>query len=287
MEYTTNKEYKDRLFCFLFGNEKYKKYTLSLYNALNNVHYTAVEDLQLVTIKDTVYIRMHNDVAVMLSGNMELYEQQSTVNPNMPIRGLIYFAHEYEKYIKAEKRSIYGRTLVDLPTPKYVVFYNGTENRPAIEKLRLSDAFCNTDESGEFEWTATVMNLNHADNAEFLGKCEMLKEYTGFVQEVNRFKKTMGEAEAIDAAVQVYIARGGELADILEMHRAEVTGMLLQEFDEEVFVRSIKEEGREEGIEEGIRKVALNMLSSGVPAEMVAKYSDLPLDEVEELQKKV
>lgn len=32
--------YKDSLFVFLFGSEKRKKYTLSLYNALNGTNYT-------------------------------------------------------------------------------------------------------------------------------------------------------------------------------------------------------------------------------------------------------
>ena len=105
MDYKLNTQYKDRLFCFLFGNERYKRYALSLYNALNGVNYRDESELEIVTIRDFLYIRMHNDVAVMLSGNLELWEHQSTVNPNMPVRGLMYFAQLYEKYITIVKRT--------------------------------------------------------------------------------------------------------------------------------------------------------------------------------------
>lgn len=180
-EYKINDQYKDRLFCFLFGNEKYKKYALSLYNALNEVNYQNENELEIVTLKDIIYIRMHNDVSVMLSGNLELWEHQSTVNLNMPLRGLMYFAHLYEKYLVVNRFNRYQSTRIMIPTPKYVVFYNGKEMRPAVEEMRLSDAFMNEDHSGKYEWTATVLNLNHEDNKKLLRNCGMLREYTNFI----------------------------------------------------------------------------------------------------------
>ena len=264
MDYKVNTQYKDRLFCFLFGNEKYKKHALSLYNALNNVNYENEDELEIMTLKDVIYIRMRNDVAVMISGTLELWEHQSTVNPNMPIRGLMYFARLYERYIVTGHHNLYRNTLIMLPTPKYIVFYNGKEERPAVEKLRLSRAFCNADPSGDFEWTATVMNLNHGDNAKMLGKCELLQEYTGFVEDIRKYSKEMDEAGAVDLAVTECIRQGGELAGILLEHRAEVVDMLLTEFDEEAFVRDIREEGRQEGIREGIREGRQEGMREGI-----------------------
>ncbi|MDE7210560.1 MAG: hypothetical protein K2O03_03845, partial [Lachnospiraceae bacterium] len=147
MNYKTNPKYKDRLFCFLFGNEKYKKNALSLYNALNGTHYSNEDDLELTTLNDVIYIRMRNDVSFLISDNMSLFEQQSTFNPNMPIRGFMYFARLYDKYISERHFNIYGCKQIGLPTPKYVVFYNGRDKRPAMEKLRLSDAFLQPDTS--------------------------------------------------------------------------------------------------------------------------------------------
>ncbi len=264
MEYKINLQYKDRLFCFLFGNEKYKKYALSLYNALNGVDYQDESELEIVTIRDFIYIRMHNDVAVMLSGNLELWEHQSTVNPNMPIRGLLYFAQLYEKYIATRRYSLYRNMRIMLPTPKYIVFYNGNAKRPALEKLRLSEAFCNEDKSGEFEWTATVVNLNHSDNKKLLGKCTILQEYTDLVVSIRELRKNMVESEAVDRAVVECIEQNGELAQILLEHRSEVVNMLLAEFDEEAFIRDIHAEGLAEGLEKGMEKGLEEGLEKGL-----------------------
>lgn len=51
-----NREYKDRLFRLLFGDERYKENTLALYNALNGTAYTNVDDINICTIEDVIYI---------------------------------------------------------------------------------------------------------------------------------------------------------------------------------------------------------------------------------------
>ena len=91
MTAAVNKKYKDRLFRLLFGNERYKENTLALYNALNGTSYTNVEELTIYTIDDVIYIDMKNDVAFILDNELSLWEQQSTHNPNMQLRGLMYF----------------------------------------------------------------------------------------------------------------------------------------------------------------------------------------------------
>ena len=83
-----NVQYKDRLFRLLFGREENKEYILSLYNALNSSDYKDVSELQLYTIEDVIYIKMKNDVAFILDSYLSLWKQQSTYNPNMPMRRL-------------------------------------------------------------------------------------------------------------------------------------------------------------------------------------------------------
>ena len=104
---------------------------LSLYNALCNTSYTNTDDIQIYTIEDVIYIKMKNDVSVLLDSFLYLWEQQSTFNPNMPIRGLLYFGKMYDKYITENHLNIYGKTLIKLPTPKYTVLYNGMDEQPA------------------------------------------------------------------------------------------------------------------------------------------------------------
>ena len=136
---SVNREYKDRIFCMIFGYEKYKKNLLDLFNALNGTNYTREEDLEINTLDNAIYMSMRNDVSCIIDSNMALFEQQSTWNPNMPLRGFLYCGSLYNKYIKQHKLDIYNRKLIKLPTPQYYVLYNGTEKKDEVIELKLSD----------------------------------------------------------------------------------------------------------------------------------------------------
>jgi len=245
-----NLEYKDRLFSLLFGNERYKENTLALYNALNNTAYTNVEDVNIYSIDDVIYIDMKNDVAFILDSEMNLWEQQSTYNPNMPLRGFMYFGKLYDKYVVDTYRDIYRKKLVPIPTPKYIVFYNGTEHRPAVEYLKLSDAFIHEDKSGNYEWMATVINLNHKELDPRLLACKALADYTAFVKKVQTYRMSMNLEVAVNKAVDECIQEN-ILKDILLSHKAEVIMLTLTEFSKEIHEKYLREDAREEGLAEG------------------------------------
>lgn len=123
----TNREYKDRLFKFIFGHHDHLDCTLSLYNAINNTSYTNTDDIEITTIQDAVYMSMKNDVSFLIEDVMNLYEQQSTFNPNMPMRFLIYAGMIYSKFIKQnEDYNEFSSSQQKAPTPRCICFYNGT-----------------------------------------------------------------------------------------------------------------------------------------------------------------
>ena len=245
-----NRRYKDRLFCLLFGNEEYKENILSLYNALCGTSHTNMDDIQIYTIDDVIYIKMKNDVSILLESFLYLWEQQSTYNPNMPIRGLMYFSKMYDRYIMENQLNIYGKTLIKLPTPRYTVLYNGTEELPGQMKLKLSESFINTDTSGDFEWTATMINLNNGKNDNLLEHCRPLRDYMTLVNKIRSNNETMKLEDAVDAAV-TYCIENDVLKSFLIKHRAEVKDMCITEFNEKIFVDGVREEGRMEGRTEG------------------------------------
>ena len=151
--------HKDRLFCNLFSK---KENALSLYNALNGTDYKNENELEIVTLEDALYLTMKNDVAVCLCDSINLWEQQSSVNPNMPLRGLMYFSKEYEGWLSANQKYIYGEKLIKIPAPKFYVLYNGEEQMPEREEYRLTDAFEHP--SPGYEWTAYMVNINSGNN---------------------------------------------------------------------------------------------------------------------------
>ena len=99
-----NREYKDRLFRMIFGAEENKHYLLSLYNAINHTSYTKKEDIEITTLEDVIYVKMKNDVSFLLDSQLSLYEHQSSYNPNMPLRGMMYFSHLYLQILSKQKR---------------------------------------------------------------------------------------------------------------------------------------------------------------------------------------
>ena len=177
-EIKVNRCYKDRMFVKLFGNPAYAQNALELYNAVNGTCYTDPEGLIFYTIENAVYMSMKNDVAICLESILNLFEHQSTPNPNMPVRGLMYYGKLYDKYIETNNLNIYSESLQRLPTPRYFVFYNGRADAPEKEMLRLTDAFSTPDKSS-IEVTATVYNINAGNNSELMERCRTLSEYSG------------------------------------------------------------------------------------------------------------
>ena len=104
----TNPQYKDRLFRLLFGNPEMKSNIISLYNALNGTNYTDEKEIEITTLDDAIYIKMKNDVSLLIDSYLSLWEQQSSYNPNMPLRGLMYFGNLYDTYIDGQELNLYG-----------------------------------------------------------------------------------------------------------------------------------------------------------------------------------
>ena len=248
--YRINPKYKDRLFCTIFGKEKYKRYALELYNAINRSDYKNVNDLEIITLSDAISLKMKNDVAYLLCGTIAVYEHQSTINPNMPVRGFMYLGELYSKLLKRQKARIYNQTLVKIPTPQYIVFYNGTEDYPEETKLRLSDAFIHPRNDNEFEFTATVYNINLGKNKELLEACEPLNGYSFFVDRVRNRSRRMSIEEAVDETVEECMEKN-ILKDDLSEERAAVMLEMLTTFDEKEYKKGLQEEARAKGLEEG------------------------------------
>ncbi len=246
-----NRKYKDRLFRFLFRN---KKDLLELYNALNGTYYNDPDNLEIVTMEDVIFLKMKNDLSFIIARKLNLYEHQGTLNPNMPLRGLIYFAQQYEGLAYVGERSIYGKRRIQLPTPEYVVFYNGTDVMEDQLELYLSDSYAGGRGSGCLECRCRVLNINRGHNGELVKRCHRLWEYSEFVSEVNEWlRKGKAREEAIQLAMD-YCIKENILRDILERQRTEVLHMLLTEFDEKKYKRTIYLDGYEDGEQAGYNK---------------------------------
>lgn len=246
------RNYKDTMFRRIFAD---KKSLLSLYNAVNGTNYEDPEELKITTLENAVYMNMKNDIACVIDFSLNLYEHQSTLNFNMPLRNLFYVSKILQGLTKDE--DLYSSRQIKIPVPRFFIFYNGTREMPEQWEMRLSEA-CSQPEVGEkvepmLELVVKAYNINFGNNEKLLEACRQLKEYAWYVDRVRRYAKKMELKEGIEKAIDECI-KEGILSDFLKKNRAEALNMSWYEYNEELHIKNERaiafEEGKEEGREE-------------------------------------
>ena len=246
-----DRNYKDSLFRMLFNEPKA---LLSLYNALNRTDYQDPDGLTINTLEGGgIFMKFRNDVSFVFSSQLTLIEHQSTVNSNMPLRNLFYLSDLLRKRFENRRKLLYRRPLLRFPRPHFVVLYNGKEDRPLIERLRLSDAFEQTPDTEvsvepDIELIVTVYNINIEKQLDLLERCRTLREYSILVKRLgDAVKGISDDAERRDAASKVIdqCIREEILRDFLVSHKDEVINMYFWEYDEEAAHEALIEDGRD------------------------------------------
>ena len=231
-----------------------KSNLLDLYNAMAGTHYTDPELLEINTLENAIYMTIKNDVSFLIDGRLSLYEHQSTSNPNLPLRFLLYISHLYSRMTKDE--NLYGTAKVRIPAPEFVVFYNGREQMPERDILKLSDLFMVNDRPIKLELEAVVLNISGENNRELKAACQTLREYAIYTDKIRQYTEEMSLEEAVDRAIRECIHED-ILREFLENHRMEARAMSIFEYDQEKHMRQEREaawkEGRRAGLEEGRR----------------------------------
>ena len=247
-----NRTYKSTLFIMLFQD---KHNLLELYNAVSGKHYTDPEILEINTIENAIYMTVKNDISFLIDGRLSLYEHQSTYNPNLPLRFLLYISKLYSRMTR--NANLYGTKVIRIPPPEFLIFYNGKEELPERTVLKLSDMYEKEDPHAGLELSAVMLNISGKHNRKLKEACRTLKEYAVYTDKVREYVEEMELADAVERAIRECIAEG-VLKDFLEKHRAEAKEMSIFEYDQEKHMRQEREEawadGHSAGITEGMAK---------------------------------
>ena len=279
-EVRANEKHKDSVFTTLFAEPDKM---LSLYNALSESQYPPETPIEITTLRDVFFKGRYNDLSFIVDGKLVvLCEHQSTINPNMPIRMLIYLGKVYDKLLKGN--AIYKTKLVKLPRPEFIVLYNGKDDFPAEDTLKFSDAFIDLPSehkpNGDLELSVRVLNINMGYNETIVQKSTELNGFVAINHEIRKNRDSgMDINEAVAKAVKDCADRN-ILSDFLEKYGSEVINMLNTEWnlDEYVAVQ------REEAVEDKTIDTALAFLQEGDSPEKVARCTGLPLERVQQLQ---
>ena len=156
---------------------------------------------------------------------------------------------------------MYASKPVKIPTPKFYVFYNGTEPLPDEKIYRLSEQFEKQTVNPDIELTVTVLNINEGNNQKLMDACNTLKSYSIFVSLVRKYIKEIPKdiddkeeeiKSAINHAIQDCIDQG-ILKAFFEKHRREVQDMTYWDYNEELHNKTIATEATEKAALEIIR----------------------------------
>ena len=251
-------KFKDNVFCMLYRD---KRNLLELYNALNNSAYTNVDDLQVTTLNGGSYMKYKNDASFLLCMSLYMFEQQSSKNPNMPLRFLHYVSDVFRELFS--NSMLHRRSMIKIPVPHFVTFYNGLEKWVEDEdEIRLSDMYEIPTDNPELELKVRVININ--EDVHILNKCKTLRDYMTFVNKV-RFKMgvegdnvRIAVTEAMNECIDEDI-----LVDFFEQHREEVVEVSIYDYDEEEVRRVLAEEYAQEYAQKVAKEVSEKAFAEG------------------------
>lgn len=302
---TTTKRYSDNVFCLLYSD---KHNLLDLYNALNNSSHTDISELTITTLKGGVYMKYKNDASFVFSYELYMFEQQSTINYNLPLRFLHYVSEVFKDMFS--NSMLHRKSMIKLPTPHFITFYNGREPmKERIQILKLSDMFECPSAFPELDLKVTVINLNYdqalkdssdphatydiADTSglfttDILDRCQSLKDYMTFVNKVRYkidelgMKVRLAVIEAVDECIKDDV-----LSDFFVKHRDEVIDVSIFEYDEEGVMAVKRQEAREEGLAEGREEGLAEGLAEGREKGRAEGLADANLKSIKSIMNKL
>ena len=297
------RNYKDNTFCALFSE---KRNLIELYNALSGSSFDMDTPVEIVTLDNTFFGDRENDLSFIIDNRwIVLAEQQSTLSPNIPLRMLVYVARQYENLVFS--RDIYSRKLVKIPTPELYVFYNGPQDAPVEQEMKLSDAFMAECDKIALEVAVKFINVNYEKGAEILKRCKAMEGYSLLLHMIREECEATGELKtAIEKCIRKCVEEG-IIADFLKEHGGEVMSFLFEKLTreeceaireadgfEEGYAKGFekgeasgfakgKTEGYEEGEAAGELKVARAMKAKGMTTNEICEITGLERSQVEEL----
>ena len=200
---TVNRTFKSTVFIMLFED---RNNLLELYNAMTGKHYTDPELLEINTLENAIYMTMKNDISFLIDGRLSLYEHQSTYNPNLPLRFLLYISKVYAGMTK--DANLYGTKRIQIPTPEFIIFYNGEDKQPERMVLKLSDMYEVKEREAKLELQAVMLNISGDNNTRLKEACRTLKEYSVYTDKIRLYAKSMPLADAVERTIDECIREG-------------------------------------------------------------------------------
>ena len=176
-----------------------------------------------------------------------------------------------EDWLKDNDKDLFSRRQIQIPTPHFIVFYNGMQKKPEYEEMRLSDSFYHKAQEPQIEIICKVYNINPENNQKLKKKSTVLEGYTYFVEKVRENQRQqMNLEEAVDSAIHDCIDHH-VLEDFFRRRKDEVKKMTHLDYTWEKRERLIRMEEYADGEAAGIRKGKIDSVM-----EILQELGDIP-----------
>ena len=251
--------------------------------SVNGTQYADPELLEVNTLENAIYVGMKNDLSFLIASRLYLYEHQSTVNPNLPLRFLLYISDLFSDIVK--DLNLYGSRKVKIPPPRFLIFYNGEKEQPDVQVLKLSELFTLPEDHPALELEAVMLNINKGHNRKLMEACRSLRDYAEYTDRVRKYAKEMELRKAVERAVAECIEEG-ILTEFLKKNRAEVVHVSIYEYDAEKHMRQEKEESWEEGHRAGLEEGHRTGLEEGHRTGLAEGRKEILLEQIKKKMEK-
>jgi predicted transposase/invertase (TIGR01784 family) len=281
-----NEKYKDNIFRYLFSDEKN---FAQLYYDLTGQQLEPSE-LEFYDTESIVVKQLKNDVAFKTKDNrlIIMVEHQSTLNENMPLRFLLYYAELLKLYISQKGLNIFSRRAIHVPRPEFYVVYNGETSLKNTE-LQLK---ANLDGNEDFiRIKVKIVDITYAHLSQTMKqRNDILEGYSYFMGRIRFYHKI--EKMILEEAIQKAIDDTLTKDYLIEyLNRKEFITMITKVLTIEEEMDLIREEERKEGRQEGEYKKAvegtIQLLKIGMDEQKITEVLGLPLDKVLEIKKEL
>jgi len=278
----TKRNFKDSVFSTLFNNPELLR---ELYCAIEGVSLPSNIPVSINTLKNVLVMDLYNDISFEIGGKLIiLIEHQSTINPNMALRLLMYISEVFKRLLKGS--SIYSTKRVSIPWPEFYVLYNGTDQYPDEVILRLSDLYAKPEDLNLLEKTlplldleVKVININEGRNLNIVNQCKELSEYCIFIAKAREYWNKYNDLKKGIIEAVKYCNKNGILNVYFEKYGSEVINMLYTEWN----LEDAKEVWYEEGREDEKIAIARNLLIEGSTIEFINKITGLDNETIQKL----
>ena len=281
-----NRKFKNSVFTTLFDNPDLLR---ELYCAIEGVTLPPDVPVSINTLENVLFMDFNNDISFEIDGKLViLIEHQSTLNPNMALRLLIYITRVLEKKVKGG--TLYSKKRLSIPWPEFFVLYNGTDPFPENAVLKLSDLFEKPESLGLsgknrplLELEVKVININEGKNKAIANRCKKLSEYSLFMGKIREFNSNLGNLEEAIRRTVNYCQKHAILNEFLEIHASEILNMILTEWNTEDAIAYAREEGLEECKTKEKIAIAHNLLAKGLTQEFVQEITGVDMGSLQDL----